>query len=359
MRRARAAIGILGLGKPGAVAACPALAASLSLALPHAHCAQTHEAAADGGRNGGHAVTDDQPSHRPVIRKVGTIDCDMVEATPVVFRGRLYRFEYVRQRHWANDTGDSYFRFVDVETGRPTPAFAAGYHLGSAFVEGHTAYVYGVNIWDGERIQVFWSDDLATWASRPALVLPGWGIFNTSVCKGDERYVMAFEIGRPPEETGVRFTIRFAESSDLLQWRLTPAECVFTKERYSACPALRFLDGLYYMIYLEARPGPTYEPHIVRSPDLVNWESSPLNPVMQYSPEDKLIANPQLPPRLRERIANARNINNSDVDLCEFEGEVVIYYSWGNQQGIEHLAQAVYEGSLEDFLLGFFPDGGT
>lgn len=42
----------------------------------------------------------------------------------------------------------------------------------------------------------------------------------------------------------------------------------------------------------------------------------------------------------RERVAGALNLNNSDVDLREFAGEVILYYSWGNQQGVEHLAQA-------------------
>ena len=51
----------------------------------------------------------------------------------------------------------------------------------------------------------------------------------------------------------------------------------------------------------------------------------------------------------------AVNINNSDIDLCEFQGKTVIYYSWGNQQGIEHLAEAVYDGPLADFLRSFFP----
>lgn len=36
---------------------------------------------------------------RPRIVKHGTIDLDLVETTPVVFRGRLYRFEYVRDRY--------------------------------------------------------------------------------------------------------------------------------------------------------------------------------------------------------------------------------------------------------------------
>jgi len=293
---------------------------------------------------------------RPLIRKLGTIDCDLVEATPVVLHGKLYRFEYVRQGYRPNTTGDSYFRFIDVATGEPTPAFAAGYHLGSAFVDGDTMYTYGVPGWGQQRIQVFWSKDLEHWQDRPALELPGWEIFNTSVCKGPKGYVMAFEIGAPPEETGVAFTIRFALSDNALDWTLTPPECVFSKDRYTACPAIRFLDGFYYMIYLEALPGPEYESYIVRSKDLIHWESSPLNPVLRHSSQDKRIANDRLTPAQRESITPARNINNSDVDLCEFEGKVVITYSWGNQQGIEFLAEAEYKGTLERFLKGFFPE---
>jgi hypothetical protein len=35
--------------------------------------------------------------------------------------------------------------------------------------------------------------------------------------------------------------------------------------------------------------------------------------------------------------------------------EIIINYSWGNQQGVEHLAEAVYEGAQEQFLRGWFP----
>ena len=61
---------------------------------------------------------------RPPIRKIGTLDLDMVETTPVVFRDQLYRFEYVRPGYQANKTGDSYFHFIDVENGKATPAFS-------------------------------------------------------------------------------------------------------------------------------------------------------------------------------------------------------------------------------------------
>jgi hypothetical protein len=295
------------------------------------------------------------PPRRPEIRKLGTLDLDMVEATPVVFKDRLYRFEYVRKDYRPNMTGASYFRFIDVETGEATPAFAKGYDLGCAFAEGDTMWAFGVDQWDGTKVVAFRSTDLKAWELHPALELPGWGLFNTSVCKAGDRYVMAIEVGKPPEVVGVPFTNRFAESRDLKVWRLLPEDRVFTKERYSACPSIRFLDGRFYMTYLEARPGPSYETHIVRSSDLIRWESSPLNPVLVASEDDKRIANPKLSAEQRRKVAAAVDRNNSDMDFCEFRGRTVIYYSWGNQQGTEFLAEAVYDGSLASFLRGFFP----
>ena len=78
------------------------------------------------------------------------------------------------------------------------------------------------------------------------------------------------------------------------------------------------------------------------------------NPVLRASQDDKKIANPNLTVKQREKITAAKNINNSDIDFCEFKGRLIINYSWGNQQGTEFLAQAVYEGTLEEFLSGWF-----
>ncbi len=296
-----------------------------------------------------------EKAKRPTIKKLGTIDLLMVETTPVVFKDRLYRFEYVRDNYHANKTGASYFRFIDVATDKATPAFAKGQHLGCAFVDSDTVYVYGVDKWGGSKITLFRSQDMEKWEHRPALTLPGWGLFNTSVCRADGRYVMAIEAGEPKEVVGVPFTIFFAESKDLLTWKLLPLDCVYSREKYTACPALRYLDGHFYMIYLEARPGPAYQSHIVRSPDLKRWEPSRLNPVLAFSEGDKAIANPKLTAEQRKAIAQAKDINNSDVDLCEYRGKTVIYYSWGNQQGKEFLAEAVYDGTLAGFLRSFFP----
>lgn len=290
---------------------------------------------------------------KPLIIKHGTIDLDLVECGPVVFKDRLYRFEYVRERYVPNTTGDSYFRFIDVETGEPTPGFAKGYHLGSAFVEGDTLYVTGTDTWGGSRVEMFWSTDMKTWQSKTALNAAKYKIYNTSVCKAGDAYVMMFEIGAPPDETGAAFTARFATSKDLLEWTVTPPECVYAKDRYTAPHCLRYLDGYYYDFYLEAHQG--YEMRVVRSKDLTVWTPSPLNPVLRHSEEDKKIANPKLTDEQRRMIANAKNINNSDIDFCEYRGRTILYYSWGNQQGVEFLAEASYAGSEASFLRGWFP----
>jgi hypothetical protein len=125
--------------------------------------------------------------------------------------------------------------------------------------------------------------------------------------------------------------------------------------RYSACPALRYLDGWFYMFYLEARPGPSHETHLVRSRDLIRWKPSPSNPILKALPEDKQIANPKLTTEQRARIAGAVDLNNSDMDLCEFKGKMIITYSWGNQQGTEFLGEAAYDGTVASLLKGYFP----
>jgi len=292
---------------------------------------------------------------RPQIIKLGTIDCDLVETTPVVFKDRLYRFEYVRERYSGNDTGDSYSRFIDHDSGAASAPFAHGYHLGNVFVEDDVLYVTGTNIWDGERVDLFVSKDMENWESWNALDLPGYGMFNTSMCRAEDRYVLMFEVGRPAELAGERFTAYFATSRDMRGWELAPPECNYAKDRYTAPHCLRYLDGYYYDFYLEAHPGPMYDQRVVRSRDLIHWELSPLNPVLVHSDEDRQIANPKLTPEEQQRIATAVNCNNSDIDFCEHDGRVIINYSWGSQQGVEHLAEAVYEGTEREFLEGWYP----
>ncbi len=309
----------------------------------------------------------------PLIRKLGTLDLDLVETTPVVWHGRLWRFQYVQARYWVNETRRSYYRFVAMDTGETTPPFAWDHSYGSAHVEGDTMYVFGTVRGGESEIAVFWSQDLVNWSRHLGLSLPGWGIYNQSVCRGPDRYMMALEVGEPAEVVGARFTNFFAESDDLLHWRLLPPEeHVFARDRYTACPVLRYLDdGYYYMIYLEMFPKDPatphahlrtedcyFEPYVVRTRDFAAWESSPLNSVLSISADDKRLANPHFTEAQKAHIAGPVNRNNSDVDLCEYQGQTVILYSCGAQTGTEFLAEAVYEGTMAEFFHGFFPETG-
>lgn len=303
-------------------------------------------------------LASDAISAAPEIVKLGTIDIDLVETTPIVFKERLYRFEYVRHNYWNNSSGKSFFRFIDHETGEATPSFAVGYHFGSAAVDGDLVIVTGTKAVDGEEVDLFVSRDLEHWDSWNALTLPGYGLFNTSLCKTPEGYTLMFEVGKPEEVAGVRFTARFATSPDLKVWTLTAPECTFDKSRYTAPHCLRWHEGWYYNFYLEEISG-SYEQYVVRSRDLIHWDPSPMNPVLKADDSDRTIANQALTAEQRKRIAEAVNLNNSDFDYCEFEGHLVINYSWGNQRGTEFLAEARYEGSESAFLHALFPSAGN
>jgi len=306
---------------------------------------------------------------RPKIERLGTIVTHMVETTPIVLGGKLYRFEWVRENDPAkpirdpnNKLGYDHFRFIDVATGEATAPFAKGYRFGSAFVEADTVYVTGSGReggWFGRHVKVFASKDLKNWDSWFAIAPGDHGICNTSIAKADGQYVMMFEIWLPPEEAGVRFTARFATSPDLKQWTVTPKECVYAKDRYTAPHCLRYLDGWYYNFYLEKlmeENEARYETRVVRSRDLIHWEPSPLNPVLRFQPEeDKKIANPKFTQSELGQIAKARDINNSDIDFCQHNGKLVIYYTWGDQLGTEFLGEARYDGTEEQLLRGWWP----
>lgn len=300
---------------------------------------------------------------RKSLRKLGCLYPGIVEATPVVWKGRLLRFEWDRPGKWLGDPADyphGYYRFVDAETWETTPQFAPGHAFGCCYTAGGKMYAYGPKEPVGEThgIDMFVSSDLKTWEMQEDVIRfpEDISVFNTSVCAYPDGYMMAIEIGGKNPVVGVPFTIVFAKSPDLLHWELLPMEeYVYAQDRYTACPVIRWHDGQFYMIYLEGAPCHRWIPYIVRSADLKEYELGLVNPIMYPSDEDKhTIAPERLSARDIDRIENAVNTNNSDIDLCEFGGKTVITYSWGNQLGHEFLALAEYDGSEEEFLKSFF-----
>lgn len=301
---------------------------------------------------------------RKEIKKQGTLKISAVEATPVVWNGRLIRFEWLRSSKWDSfhkQREKGSYQFFDMETEAPVGSeFAFDHAFGCCYEEDGTMYAHGVRGSDGaaNSIDVFWSRDLISWESKEALVIPDdLMIYNTSVCKGaDGKYVMAIEISGPEELVGPGFKCIFAVSSNLFDWELLPIEDhMYRKESYSACPSIRYFDGYYYMVYLDVLPFCRYVPYIIRSRDLSQWEIGIRNPFMFFDGNDKNVIHPE---RFSDKelsfIENSVDCNNSDVDFCEYNGKTYVLYSWGNQLGKEFLALATYDGCLEEFLRSYF-----
>ena len=302
-----------------------------------------------------------KPMPKKMVKR-GTITRETVEATPLVWKGRLIRFGWKRIHH-RNEEGvciavTGCYHFVDMETNEEISAFADGHSFGSAYTENDKMYVIGTEGGFGSgKLVLFISEDLKTWERHIIFEDSVWMIYNTSFCKGVDGYVLAVEISHPIEIAGENpYTIVFMKSKDLIHWEFYDLEkYVYVKDRYAACPVLRFVGGYYYMIYLESFPAYNSLPYITRSKDLLDWEIAPLNPIMFYDENDRIVAHPErFTKEELEDIQLSLDTNNSDVDLCEFQGKTILLYSWGNQLGHEFLAWAEYDGSMQEFFESFY-----
>ena len=295
------------------------------------------------------------------LTKLGTYDMFIVEANPVVFKGKLWMMEYIRwersdKRYRFNNTGDSYFRFRDMsgKMDRFTPAFANGLHMGCAFVEGDTVYVTAVNKWGGTRYYIMESQDLENW-SEPRLILenPAWEGYNSTMCKAGDRYVLSFELGEPIADVKEPFTMYFAESKDLKEFKVVEG-AKMGDDRYTGAPMLRWFDGWFYYFHLEGTYETGFKTRVARSRDLYSWQFSD-KVVLDYTPEDKLIhPNAYFTEEERRYIAAAKDVNASDLDMCYFDGKLRCFYSWGNQRGNEFSALAEADCTAQEFCESFF-----
>jgi hypothetical protein len=110
-------------------------------------------------------------------------------------------------------------------------------------------------------------------------------------------------------------------------------------KQYSACPVIRYIAPYYYVIHLhEAIPGHNgWVSFLARSKDLVTWQLSPKNPILEAGPGE--------------------GCNNSDVDLFEWEGNTYLFFANGDQQTWYSLREAMHRGSMKSLFEACFPEG--
>lgn len=279
---------------------------------------------------------------KPPLIKLPVTFGTAMENTPVIFNGR----PLLALNH-RDDTKDSPIPYTqrmhlyikDLCTGQEVARFGEGYSFVSAFVTGPEMHVFASQGTDTDwfkSIYHFVSADLKSWTSELAIPLENdEHLFNCSVCADEQGYVMAYESNKP-----VMFCFKFARSNDLMKWEKIP-ELTFTGEKneYSACPVLRYFAPYYYVIYLhDAIPGHNgYVPFMARSKDLIAWQLSPMNPILEAS--------------------QGEGINNSDIDLFEWEGNTYLFYATGDQQTWGSVRMAMYVGPMRAFFESCFPAG--
>ena len=298
----------------------------------------------------------------PTIKKNGIIYPEGSEMSVFVHKGRL---KYL-VNHWKEfyeNLGTA--SIGDYVTREECPHFGGDAGFYSVYCENDTVYSFATR---QNKVYMYVSTDLEHWTEgKVVLTFPeNFKLFNTAVCKGDDGYVIAVEGGYangedgkdlPNEYIGCGFTEFFAKSKDLEEWELMPFENAYTKERYNACPALEYYDGYYYMICLEALPALRYAPYIYRTKDFETWELGFYNPLFVANRED---LTPKegvfIPQDMLDDNFKHINTNNSDIDLCEFEGKTYIFYCSGNQGNTWGglYCEAVYDGPLNEFLKANF-----
>ena len=301
-----------------------------------------HEAQGETVQGGIEAVPGSASTARPTLTKLPFAFPNAMENTPFIHEGRpLLAMNHRDDTKNKTDgyTQGIYLYIQDLRTGNEVSRFGEGHSFVSAFVNGTELSIFASQGTDHDwfkSIYRFRSTDLKTWDRELAIPLEGdEHLFNSSVCRDEQGYVMAYESNKP-----VAFCFKFARSTDLARWTKIEG-LVFTgvNNEYSACPVLRYLAPYYYVIYLHAFiPGHNgYISFIARSRDLIAWELSPRNPVLEAGPGE--------------------GINNSDVDLFEFEGNTYVYYATGDQATWGAVRVAMYAGPMKHFFEGYFPEG--
>ncbi len=295
------------------------------------------------------AAAGDAPSNPPLVKLPFAFPKGM-ENTPVIYKGRPLLVQ--NERSIKRDEQEQACLFVqDMVTGERVAQIGGGFSFVSAFVNGDELNVFGtVNTnqeWTKD-VYRFWSSDLKHWNKQLVIARDGdEHLFNTSVCRDDEGYLMAFESNKP-----VQWSFRFARSKDLAHWeKVAGINMADVQEKtFCACPAIRYIAPYYYLLFgalREKGPGTWYEyrlpetkyvTFLARSKDLSHWDLSPTKgPLLDPIPGE--------------------GINNTDADLFEYEGNTYIYYGTGDQATWGTIRVAMYVGPMKQMFEAFFPAG--
>lgn len=262
-----------------------------------------------------------------------------VESTPILWNNEIHLVTF--DRPVSGTCEGKSWSLYRLSTKEKISEFSWKYGLGSAIVANDRLYIFGTTGWDTQNHIAMMSIDRQNKPSPIVKVweaIPNQKLFNTSVCAGPDGYIMAYETD---EKKVVNFSVRFAKSTDLEHW--TSIGTIYRPDIYCACPTIRYYNGDYYIITLRSI-GKYYLEFIARTRDFLQFE--------EFNGNDKYPANVQV---LSSMDTPEEGINNSDIDLVEFKGNLLIMYADGDQRTWANLRTAEYPGTMGQFFEEFFP----
>lgn len=273
----------------------------------------------------------------PVLTNRELVLRDMCELSAFEWKGRLCHMECHRPGH-GGVKADYYLLLRDVESGEEMARFAEGYGLASCHVRNGVFHAFASRFEDNNwnDVTMFTSSDLKSWEQKVVIEQENEHLFNSSVCEGPDGFVMAYESNGGPYPA---FTTKFARSKSLQTWTKLP-EATFGANRYTACPCVRYVNGYYYVLYLERRaPLHRFETYVTRSNDLKTWELSSANPVIAPTGLDE-------------------GINASDPEVVEVAGKTCVYFAVGDQLTWMNIKRGEFAGTLQQFYERWYTQPG-
>ncbi len=285
------------------------------------------------------------------------------EITPFLFRGCQYHLENVMAHYLypgaavESHPHEDHFRIRRAEDDRLISIPLLNHYFATAFVWQETCYCFSIDLgeqkgWASSKIDMISSKNLVSW-EPPVCVLDisadGEMIYNNTVTHDGRRFVMLYETNDPRYPI---FTLKFAESNDLIHWRKIPS-AIYGKEKYTGGPALYWIpeEQYYYLTYVDMFVHPVvrklnYRTSVTRSKDLVHWQDAPTDRAVLL-PDYGNRPDPQGHP-------DVFDLNASDAEYLEKDGVVRAFFCGGNQWGISDNQTAEYHGTLSEFFREFF-----
>lgn len=251
------------------------------------------------------------------------------ETTPVVFGGVLYYVSTKIDYQPYETSTPSIVLYNTVTQAEQT--IATGFMFASAFVHNSEIYVFATQKTGGSIYEFRYVS--GAWVSK-TLLNPPFGVkyFNHSVTRSQYGYVMAVETNESPY---IPFTVIFYYSDDMVGWAQIPY--VYGKDRYTACPTIRWFNGTYYLFYLAIdRPVGKYFTRVAKSTNLINWTEAANTVLYPGNP------------------AGAGQINTSDFDLVQNGSVTTCVWIDGNQATFGDLKEGTYNGTEQQFCESFF-----